>query len=74
MPPGGDGYYYFSVYLHAVGGEFSNFAVQLNDERICTVYSDLTASPTTDDEITTCSGVTFAAEGLSVYLILFYLT
>ena len=65
VPPGGDGYYYFSVYLNADGDESSIFDVELNGERICTVRSDLTESPSTDWETTVCSGITYAVEGIS---------
>ena len=65
MPPGGDGFYYFSVYLCAYGLDHVYFDVELNEERICTVRSDLTETPGTDSAITSCSGVTYAAEGIS---------
>ena len=64
MPPGGDGYYYFTVYLCGVGDESAWFDVELNDECICTVFSEMTESPASDYEITSCSGVTYAVEGI----------
>ena len=64
MPPGGDGFYYFSLYLRAVGTEFSAFNIELNGDLICSVYTDLTASPSSDEEMTSCSGVTYAVEGI----------
>ena len=63
MPPGGDGFYYFSVFLTAAGDESAYFDVELNGELICTVYSDLTQSPSTDSEMAFCNGVTYATEG-----------
>ena len=44
MPPDGDGFYYFSVFLTGYGHEKSYFDVELNGELICTVFSDLTLS------------------------------
>ena len=63
VPPGGNGYYYFSVYSRVNGDESAAFDVAINGERICTVYSDLTESPDSDSEATSCSGVTYAVEG-----------
>ena len=63
MPPVGDGFYYFSVFLTGYGDEESYFDVELNGELICTVFSDLTDSPSTDREITSCSSVSHAVEG-----------
>ena len=67
MPPGGDGYYYLSIYLLVDGAESAYFDVELNGELICTVFSDLTESPITDDQITSCSGVTYAIEGIVIF-------
>ena len=64
MPPGGDGYYYFSVFLTADGGEFGYFDIELNGELVCSAISDLTESATTDTETATCNGVFFALEGI----------
>ena len=65
MPPGGDGYYYFSVFLNVHGDIYVNFDVEVNGELLCTVNSDLTESSTAADfEITSCSGVTYAVEGI----------
>ena len=63
VPPGGDGFYYFSVYLLAHGAESAIFNVELNGELLCTNYSDLTESPSSDEQSTSCSGITYAAEG-----------
>ena len=65
MPPGGDGFYYFSVYLRVHGVIEAAFDVEINGQLLCTAYSDLTESPLTDSEITSCSGVTYAVQGIS---------
>ena len=64
MPSGGDGYYYFSAFLTVDGGKFGYFDVEVNGELVCTVDADVTESPTTDEEISSCSGVTYAVEGI----------
>ena len=52
VPPGGDGYYYFSVFLTVDGGEFGYFDVEVNGKRICTVFSNLTQTSEIDSETT----------------------
>ena len=64
MPPGGDGYYYFSAFLTVDGGEFGYFDVEVNGELICTVFSDLTQTPEFDSETTFCNGVAYATAGI----------
>ena len=64
MPPGGDGFYYFSLYLTVDGAEYAGFDVEANGELFCTAYTDLTESPSTDEEIASCSGVIYAVEGI----------
>ena len=63
VPPGGDDFYYFSVYLFVWGELAAYFDVTLNGELICTAGSDLTSSHGGDQELTTCSAVTYAVEG-----------
>ena len=63
VPPGGDGFYYFSLYLLVFGGESANFGILVNGQLMCTAYSDLTASPDNDYEATSCNGITYAVQG-----------
>ena len=63
MPPGGDGFYYFSAYMRTLGGEFANFDIKINGELICSVTADIEDSSSSDREITSCSGATHASEG-----------
>ena len=63
MPPGGDEVYYFSVYLTAIGDEACYFDLEVNGMSVCTIYSDLTESVSSDEEGTSCSGVSIAVEG-----------
>ena len=73
VPSGGDGFYYFSVFLNVDGDEYGYFDVEINGQLMCTVCGDLTISPDTDYEATSCSGIVYAVEGkhnkkLIVYL------
>ena len=66
VPPGGDGYYSFTVFLTAYSGEVVYFDLELNGELSCTVYIDLTGSP--DNQMASCSAVTYAVEGISDFI------
>ena len=70
MPPGGDGFYYFSVYLLVDDDISVAFDVEINGQLICTVYSDLTESPSSDTEATSCNGVANALEGIFIYIMI----
>ena len=61
MPPGGNGYYYFSVYLLACQEEYSYFDIQIN-ERICTTYAEQSDKPA-NDESTSCTAASYVTEG-----------
>ena len=63
VPPGGDGFYYFSVFLVVNVDEYGTFDLDLNGETLCTAYADTTDTP--DDEGTAaCSATTYAVAGL----------
>ena len=74
VPSGGDGFYYFSSFLTADGGESGYFNVELNGDLICTLTNDLTTSSTTDSEATSCSGVAYVTEGTTKMDIVEYFT
>ena len=38
MPPGGDGVYYFSIFVRVEAGEAGGFEIRLNDDVICTTW------------------------------------
>ena len=63
VPAGGDGYYYFSVYLIVWYLEYGFFDVQINGETICTAYADRENSIYLDRGRTSCSAAAFASEG-----------
>ena len=62
MPPGGDGFYYFSFYLLLSSDEYGNFDIQLNGERMCTVYGDQVDTPDNEGPMS-CSAVSYATAG-----------
>ena len=68
VPPGGDGYYFFSVYLFVQGAKSGYFDVELYEEKICTAGSDVTESAISDVDSASCSAVTYAVEGMRVQI------
>ena len=62
MPSGGEGYYYFSVYLLVRGGKNGFFDIEINESRLCTAYTEQLQAPN-DEGYTGCSAVTYAVTG-----------
>ena len=62
MPPGGDGFYYFSTYLLGEGGKLGHFNIEINGELLCTVRTDQ-QDTSVDTLQSACSSVTYAVEG-----------
>ena len=75
MPPGGDGFYYFSTYLLVESGEMGRFDIEFNGEIVCTAYAEQRDMPS-DDIGTSCSAIVYANEGkklnVSYYQLIFY--
>ena len=67
MPPGGDGFYYFSINLRVRGAINAGFDIEINEELICTAYSALAGSSINDSEMASCSGVAYGVEGICEY-------
>ena len=63
MPPGGDGFYYFSAYFVVWYFEWAYFDIQINGELICTAFADRNSSDNADSGPTSCSATTLAVEG-----------
>ena len=63
MPPGGDGFYYFTIYFYVETGEYGKFEVYLNGERLCTAEADKQTTPG-DSGQTSCSATSQATAGL----------
>ena len=62
MPPGGDGFYYFSTYLLVHDGERGSFEMQFNGEVVCMAHSEQTDT-TTDETNTSCGAIVYGTEG-----------
>ena len=71
MPPGGDGFYYFSMYFRMYGGISSGFNIEINGELICTAGPDLIESSSNDRHLLSCSGVVYAREGIYKHVYIF---
>ena len=63
VPPGGDGYYYFSVYLSISGELYIVFDVKINGQVLCSANSFLSETNSNIREPASCSAVTYAMEG-----------
>ena len=63
VPPGGDGFYYFSAYFAVRYFESAYINIQINGETICTAYADRSTSIYTDNDHTSCNAITYATEG-----------
>ena len=68
VPPGGDGFHYFSVYCTVYYFEYAFFDIQINGETICSAYGETDSSTFSDYVHTTCSVTTYVAEG-RIYLL-----
>ena len=66
VSPGGDGFYYFSVYLLVLQSHVTVFDIEINGQIICTAYAEQLSS--SDDENTSCTAVSYAAEGATNHL------
>ena len=61
VPPGGGGFYYFSVYLANPGTENHRFDIQINRNLLCTAYTD--EDDTNWQGQAACSIAIYATEG-----------
>ena len=62
MPPGGDGFYYFSVYLFVPCDEYAYFDIDINGDVLCSVGIDQQDTPI-EEGLAACSAATYATEG-----------
>ena len=63
MPPGGDGFYYFSTYFLIPGAEWSGLDIEINGDILCSSRTDEDDSTTTYPGQAACSGAAFVTEG-----------
>ena len=66
MPPGGDGFYCWTLYLMGGNGKNSQFDIEMNGERLCSVRMD---QQQTSDDVgqAACSAIAYAAQGTRVF-------
>ena len=68
MPPGGDGFYYFSAYFLVDGGDYALFDIVINAEALlCTAQANNQATPL-DLGQAACSAATYATEGFEPHI------
>ena len=60
VPPGGEGFYYFSVFLYVNDEEYVYFDIQINGHILCTAATD---EEDTLNGQAACSAATYATEG-----------
>ena len=61
LPPGGEGYYYFSTYILVPPGEWADFLMLLNGETHCNAVANHSG---TDNGPAVCGGACYLREGL----------
>ena len=62
MPPGGDGFYYFSIYLLAEIGKRARFEIRINEIGLCIAFLEQEDSPN-DEGQAACSVAYYASAG-----------
>ena len=65
MPSGGDGFYYFSIYLLVDSDEWGRFNIEMNGDMLCSAQTD-NQSTASDEGQAACSAATYVAAGLSI--------
>ena len=62
MPPGADGFYYFSVYLLVDNSEYGRSDITINGETLCSTEGDEQESDD-DNGQAACGAATYASVG-----------
>ena len=68
VPPGGDGFYYFSMYLLVDEGERADFDIEINGDIFCTTFGDQQNTPGDDGQVS-CSAAAYVVAGLLLYFV-----
>ena len=63
MPPGGEGFYYFSLYVTTVSAEFARFDLEVNGQRLCSAVGELNNMSASDEIVASCNGMAEVVEG-----------
>ena len=64
VPPGGDGFYYFSTYIIVQREEIGYFDIKINGDRLCTAWGEVQDTPG-DPGPAVCSATTYATPGIN---------
>ena len=67
MPPGGDGFYYFSAYFAVNYYKFARFVIEINGLLLCTAYTD--QQEVGDEGQAACSAATYATQGFEPHAV-----
>ena len=67
VPPGGNGFYYFSAYFQTPGNEYGYFNIEINGEMLCTALGD-TQDLSVIEIHTACNAAALAVEGTKLLL------
>ena len=71
MPPGGNGMYFFYIFVTVDFGEYGMFEIRINEERMCSAYGDHD-NLSTDYPSASCGIVAYVEAGkLGVFFFLF---
>ena len=73
VPSGGDGFYYFSVFLTTISIEVSYFDLEINGTPLCSAVGELTQMYSGDEIGVSCSGVAYVTAGKILHIFLFKL-
>ena len=61
-PPGGDGFYYFSLFLVVINPKLAYFDLNVNEGTVCTAFTEQTDTPSNDGP-TSCTAISYLTEG-----------
>ena len=64
MPSGGEGYYYFSVFLTLFAGDAGFFDLQINGDTMCMAFTDKQGVSGGQDGQAACNVVAYITEGM----------
>ena len=73
VPPGGNGFYYFTVYVTTYTSEDAILDLEINGQVLCSITADLDEVADGDGWGISCSGVAQVMEGKRLCIELYYI-